>query len=571
MRTERSHTPTMKQLRDRNYAGSSVSAYPGTGKENGMADNTRVWIFDTTLRDGEQAPGYSMNLEEKLRMAAQLKALGIDIIEAGFAIASPGDFESVRQISKVMGEVTVASLSRALVKDIDAAWQAVKEAEHPRIHTFLATSDLHLQYKLKMSREQALDQIRMAVTYARRCCPDVEFSCEDATRTDLEYLCRAVEVAIKAGASTINLPDTVGYATPKDMKEMFGTILEKVPGADKVVLSTHCHNDLGMAVANTLASIEAGAHQVEGCVCGIGERAGNAAIEEVVMEMKTRHDEYPYETGIVTQQIYPTARLLSTITGVKISPSKAIVGANAFAHESGIHQHGMMANSRTYEILTPESVGVQKTSLVLGKHSGAHALRSHLEEIGYKHIADGEMPAIFESFKNLADKKKSITDADLIALMESRPSKRENVWKLVSYTVSSGNTINSMACVTLAKNGKNVTGVAYGTGPIYSALRAIEKIVRHPFSLEDYSVQAVTEHRDAQGEALVKISDGRGFYRGRGVSTDIIEASILSCVSAINLMLDEEVEPSGVGVSAYKIDASNDMLIGHTDKNSEEA
>ena len=329
----------------------------------------RVYIFDTTLRDGEQAPGYSMNLEEKIRMAKQLECLGVDIIEAGFAISSPGDFESVEAISTAVKDVTVASLARALKKDIDAAWNAVKKASRPRIHLFLATSDLHLEYKLKMDRKTALERIAENVSYASSLCPDVEFSLEDATRTDKDFMCKVVETAIDKGARTINLPDTVGYSTPNEIFEMVSYVRNNVPNIDKAIISMHNHNDLGLAVANTISGLEAGARQVECTICGIGERAGNAALEEIVMAMKTRSDKFDFTTGIKTEQIYRTAKLLSTITGVKINPSKAIVGDNAFAHESGIHQHGILANAKTYEIMNTESVGVVKTNLVLGKHS----------------------------------------------------------------------------------------------------------------------------------------------------------------------------------------------------------
>jgi 2-isopropylmalate synthase len=530
--------------------------------------NERILIFDTTLRDGEQAPGYSMNLEEKLRMARQLRLLGVDILEAGFAIASPGDFESVKEIAAAVDDTVVASLSRALTKDIDAAWEAVKLAKRPRIHTFLATSDLHLQYKLKMTREHALQQAVDMVAYARNLCPDVEFSCEDATRTDLDYLCQVVEAVVKAGATTINLPDTVGYSTPEDIRTMFTTVREKCDGIDKVTLSCPLPQRPG----------DGGGQQPGGGGSGSPPRwnapsvasesgRGNASLEELVMNVRTRSDEYPYATGVHTEQIYPSARLLSTITGVKINPSKAIVGANAFAHESGIHQHGMMANSRTYEIMTPESVGVQKTTLILGKHSGVHALRKRLEELGY-HVSDEQMSHLFEDFKNLADRKKTIEDRDLIALVENGQKPNPNAWKLVNYVVNSGNTITSTACVTLERAGKSYQEVAFGTGPVYSALRCVEKIIKHPFSLEEYGLQAVTEHRDALGEVLVKISDGTGFYRGRGVSTDVIEASILSCLSAVNHMLDESQLPAGSGMSAADSTMSfaNDMLYEHSDK-----
>ncbi len=525
-----------------------------------------IYIFDTTLRDGEQAPGYSMNLDEKIRIARQLEALGVDIIEAGFAISSPGDFESVSAISKAVKNVKVASLARALKKDIDAAYNAVKSAESPRIHVFLATSDLHLEYKLKMSREEALERLTESVKYARSLCPDVEFSLEDATRTDIDYMCRVVEAAIECGATTINLPDTVGYASPDDITEMISAVRNRVPNIDKAILSMHCHDDLGLAVANSLAGVKAGARQIECTLCGIGERAGNAPLEEVVMAMKTRPDLYPYEISINTEELYRSARLLSSTTGVKIFPSKAIVGDNAFAHESGIHQHGMMANSKTYEILTPESVGVVKTNYVLGKHSGQHAFKKKLEDLSII-LPDSEVAELFASFKNLCDRKKNITDRDIIALVESTEHGNEKkTWSLVSYVVNSGNKMTSTACITLQKEDKNYEGIASGTGPVYAALRAVEKIIRHPFSLDDYQLQAVTEHRDALGEAIVKISDGENVYRGRGVSTDVIEASILACLSAVNKMLDGESASITGGSSAAKMSFENDMLMGHTDK-----
>jgi 2-isopropylmalate synthase len=530
-------------------------------------EKERIYIFDTTLRDGEQAPGYSMNLDEKIRMAVQLESLGVDILEAGFSIASPGDFASVQAISRAVKNVTVAALARALPKDIDAAWESVKEARRPRVHTFLATSDIHLQYKLKMSRELALEKAEKMVAYARNLCPEVEFSCEDASRTDLDYLCLVVERAIASGASIINLPDTVGYATPDDTFKMVSTVMNRVPNIDKAIIAVHCHNDLGLGVANTLAGLKAGARQAECTLCGIGERSGNASLEELAMIMRTRNDEYPYVNSIKTEEIYRSARLLSSITGVKISPSKAIVGSNAFAHESGIHQHGMMANSLTYEIMTPESVGVLTTSLVLGKHSGQHAFEKRLEDLGYTLTSD-EVSRLFGEFKNLADRKKTITDKDLIALVESTNVPSSITWELDSFVVNSGNMMTSTACVTLRKGDKKYQEVACGTGPVYASLRAVEKIIRHPFGLEDYSLQAVTEHRDALGEVLVKISDDNGCYRGRGVSTDVIEASILSCLAAVNRMLDESLPPSGIGVKAASTlhAFENDMLSEHSDK-----
>jgi len=526
----------------------------------------RVYIFDTTLRDGEQAPGYSMNLEEKIRVAKQLETLGVDIIEAGFAISSPGDFESVQAIAGAVQNVTVASLARALRKDLDAAYEAVRKANDPRIHLFLATSDLHLEYKLRMTRDEALERVREQVSYAKSLCSNIEFSCEDATRTDLDYMCRVVETAIKCGATTVNLPDTVGYMTPAEISNMVRYVKNNVPNIDKAVISMHCHNDLGMGVANSLAGVEAGARQVECTVCGIGERAGNAALEEIVMALRTRNDVMPYETNINTEEITRSARLLSSITGVKVFPSKAIVGANAFAHESGIHQHGVMANKKTYEIMTPESVGLTQNSMVLGKHSGQHAFEKKLEELGYN-LDHDEVSRLFAEFKNLCDKKKKIKDRDIIALVEVTHNIEKQLWSLESFVVNSGNHMTSTACIALRKGDKIVQEVASGTGPIYAALRCVEKIIRHPFSLDDYSLQAVTEHRDALGESLVKISDGTGVYRGRGVSTDVIEASILACLSACNKMLDEG-ESSSIKrtKTAVAMSFENDMLMGHTDK-----
>jgi 2-isopropylmalate synthase len=509
-----------------------------------MAEN--IAIFDTTLRDGEQAPGYSMNLEEKLRMAKQLELLGVDVIEAGFAIASPGDFASVEAVAKAVSDCTVASLSRALEKDIDCSWEAVKHANRPRIHTFIATSDLHLQYKLKMSRERAFEQAVAMVRHARRLCPEVEFSAEDASRSDVDYLCRVVEGAITAGATIINLPDTVGYSTPAEFGAMVKAVMNRVPNIDRAIVAVHCHNDLGLAVANTLAGLQAGARQVECTVNGIGERAGNAAVEEVVMAIRTRRETYDYNYALKTEELYRTSRLLSSITGVAVAPNKAIVGANAFAHESGIHQHGMMANSKTYEIMTPESIGLKKTTMVLGKHSGQHAFTKRMEDLGY--TLSPEMAAkLFGDFKNVADKKKEITDRDLIALMESGTHAAPKIYELDTFVVNSGNNMTATACVTLKRDGKRLQAVEMATGPVYACYKAVERIIKYPFVLEDYQLKAVTEHRDALGEVLVKISDSHGIYRGRGVSTDVIEASMHSLLAAVNRMVEvaERVRADG--------------------------
>ncbi len=500
-----------------------------------------VQIFDTTLRDGEQAPGYSMNNDEKVRMALQLETLGVDVMEVGFAAASPGDFKSVKAIADTVKASSVCSLSRALEKDIEASAAAIGGAARPRIHTFIATSDLHLKYKLRISRADCLRQIRHAVSYARKLCGEVEFSAEDASRTDIDFLCKAFETAIAAGATVVNIPDTVGYSTPDEFGTLVATVMNRVKGIGNATVSTHCHDDLGLAVANSLAGIRAGARQVECTICGIGERAGNAALEEVVMGLRTRRDAYGgLATRIRTEEIARSAHLLSTITGVRIAPGKAIIGANAFAHESGIHQHGVMSKAETYEIMTPASVGMKQTELVLGKHSGQHALEMRLKDLGYD-LDEGRMADVFAAFKALADRKKQITDRDLAALAESRVAARSanaKEWKLDSFVVNSGNHMSATAQIALVRGKRRVQDAAMGTGPIYAAFRAVEKIIRHRFTLEDYRIEAVTERRDALGEVLVKISDARGTYRGRGVSTDVIEGSILALLVAVNRMME---------------------------------
>ena len=409
-----------------------------------------IQIFDTTLRDGEQAPGYSMNLDEKVRMALQLESLGVDVMEAGFAAASPGDFASVKAVADAVKSSSVCSLSRALEKDIESSASAIKGAARPRIHTFIATSDLHLKYKLHISRADCLRQIRQAVACARNLCGDVEFSAEDASRTDLDFLCKVYDAAIAAGATVVNIPDTVGYSTPDEFGALVAAVMNRVKGIANVTVSTHCHDDLGLAVAG----VRAGARQVECTICGIGERAGNAALEEVVMGLRTRHDAYgDLATRIHTEEIARTAHLLSTITGVRIAPGKAIVGTNAFAHESGIHQHGVLSKAETYEIMTPESVGMKQTELVLGKHSGQHALDTRLKDLGYDLDAD-RLAEVFAAFKALADRKKQITDRDLAALAETRVAARHSdakEWKLDSFVVNSGNHMSATAQITLVK------------------------------------------------------------------------------------------------------------------------
>lgn len=501
-----------------------------------MSNN--IIVFDTTLRDGEQSPGCTMNLREKIVLAKQLEVLKVDVMEAGFAIASPGDFESVKTIANEIKDCTVASLARALDKDIDTAWEALKGAVSPRIHTFIATSDIHMKYKLKMSKEQVLERAVNMVKRAKGYCSDIEFSAEDASRTNLNFLAKIVEEVIKAGATTVNIPDTVGYTTPEEYFNIIRYLKENVSNIDKAHISVHCHNDLGMAVANSLSAIKAGATQVECTINGIGERAGNCALEEVVMALKTRNDFFKVDTNIETTQIMKTSKLLSSITGVHVQPNKAIVGENAFAHESGIHQHGMLAEPTTYEIMRPESIGLTKTNMVLGKHSGRHAFKDRLESLGYN-LTEEELNSAFEKFKILLDKKKKIYDKDLEAIVRKESIASPQVYSLDSFVINSGSTITSTAVVKLEKDGVITEKVALGDGPINSAYNAINKIVKMDFSLEDFSLDAVTEGEDSQGEAIVKIKYGDNMYTGKGLSTDVIESSIIAYIDAINKMVTE--------------------------------
>ena len=500
--------------------------------------SAKIYIFDTTLRDGEQAPGYSMNIEEKVRLAKQLEALNVDVIEAGFAIASPGDFKSVKAVAETVKDVAVASLSRALEKDIDAAWDAVKKARRPRIHTFIATSPIHMEYKLKMKPEDVLAQTIKMVKYARNLCGEVEFSAEDASRSDTGFLYRIIETAIIYGASVINIPDTVGYSSPVEFGELIRGIRNNVPNIGKAVISVHCHNDLGLAVANSLAALQSGARQIECTVNGIGERAGNAALEEVVMAIRTRQDQYPYEYGVDTTQIYKASRLLTTLTGVSVQPNKAVVGANAFAHEAGIHQHGVLANKATYEIMTPESIGLTENRMILGKHSGRHAFEDRLRHLGYS-VKKETVDEIFQQFKELADRKKTVSDRDIEALMDSRTDEFPEIYKLERYVINSGTTITATAAVSLRKGEELIEDVATGDGPVDAAFKAIERIVGEHLTLEDYMVHSVTGGKDAQGEVSVRLRKDVVVYHGRGVSTDIVGASIKAFLFAVNKMLSE--------------------------------
>lgn len=497
----------------------------------------QILIFDTTLRDGEQSPGCSMNLEEKLRVAAQLEALGVDIIEAGFAIASDGDFEAVQAVARQCERAVVASLARAARADIERAGAALKLAKRPRIHTFIATSPLHMKVKLNKSPEQVLESIRESVSLARNLVDDVEWSAEDATRSEPDFLARAIETAIAAGARTINLPDTVGYATPETYGAMFRDMIGRVPNADLAVFSTHCHNDLGLGVANTLAAVAAGARQVESTINGIGERAGNAAVEEIAMALKVRHDVLPYRTGIVSTEITRASRLISAVTGMHVQPNKAIVGANAFAHESGIHQDGMLKDSSTYEIMTPESVGQSHSSLVLGKHSGRAAFKDKLESLGYQ-LSDNEFQDAFQRFKALADAKKQVFDEDIVALVDDEVMRGHDHIKVVEVEVYCGSNGPQRAILTLSIDGEEATAATKGNGPVDALFNAVKKLVPHEdATLQLYEVSAVTAGADAQAEVSVVLAENGRTVRGVGAHNDTLVASARAYVNALNKLV----------------------------------
>jgi len=500
------------------------------------ANTDRVFIFDTTLRDGEQCPGATMTHEEKIEIAEFLDAMGVDIIEAGFPIASEGDFAAVSEIARRIKTSVVCGLSRAGELDIDRAGEAVKHARRPRVHTFISTSPVHRKFKLQKSAEQVLEMVHFQVSRARNWVEDVEWSAEDATRTEIDYLCRCVETAIKAGASTINLPDTVGYATPEEYFQMFRTVMEKVPGSEKVVFSVHCHNDLGMAVANSLAGIRAGARQVECAINGIGERAGNAALEEIVMAIKTRGDALPYAVGVDTTMLNRASKLVAAATSFPVQYNKAIVGRNAFAHESGIHQDGMLKHTQTYEIMTPESVGVSKTSLVMGKHSGRAAFRAKLKELGYE-LGENALEDAFNRFKALADRKKHVYDEDLEALVDEEIATAQDRMKVVALQVIAGTMGPQSATLTLdLGDGKQQTVQSTGNGPVDATFNAINKLVPHKAKLALYQVHAVTEGTDAQAEVSVRLedeADGRA-VTARAADPDTLVASAKAYVSALN-------------------------------------
>ncbi len=509
-----------------------------------------IKIFDTTLRDGEQSPGCSMNLKEKLQLAKQLEKLNVDIIEAGFAAASPGDLLAIKEVAGVIENTTVASLVRTHKDDIDKAWESVKGAVSPRIHTFIATSPIHMEYKLKMSPEAVMDRAEEMVKHAKKYLSDIEFSAEDATRSDVDFLAKIFTRVINAGATTINIPDTVGYTTPEEYYDFLMKIRGKCPALDKVDISVHCHNDLGLGVANSLSAIRAGATQIECTINGIGERAGNASLEEIAMVLNTRKDIYPYTVNIDTTQIMRSSELLSSITGVKVQPNKAIVGANAFAHESGIHQHGMLSNKETYEIMTPESVGLSENKLVLGKHSGKHAFNDKLITMGYT-LTKEELAEAFTRFKDVADKKKEVHERDIDAIVSRQNVAVPKEVELERFVINIGNTITSTAIVKMKAGNKSIEKVSTGDGPIDAAFKAIEKIVGKKLKLEDWSMDSVTEGKDALGDATVKLreigNENSNVYIGRGLSTDIVEASVKAYVNAVNKMIYEEKQEEQIG------------------------
>jgi 2-isopropylmalate synthase len=519
----------------------------------GKLDDNRIIIFDTTLRDGEQSPGFSMNLTEKIRMAEALTELGVDVMEAGFAIASPGDFESVKAIAESVGQrddsPVIASLARAGAQDVLRAAEALRNAKRKRIHIVIATSDLHMKYKLRLEPDEVIAATVDSIKLARQHADDVEWSAEDATRSDIDFLARCVEAAIKAGATTINLPDTVGYALPEDMERMYAQIRAKVPDIETVVLSTHNHNDLGLGVANTLAAIRAGARQVETTINGIGERAGNASLEELVMAIRTRQDAIPFRNNIQTTGLLRMSRLLATITGFDVQPNKAIVGRNAFAHEAGIHQDGVLKNAATYEIMTPESVGWTKNSLVLGKHSGRAAFRDKLNTLGYK-IGDNQLNDAFRRFKDLADRKKVVFDEDIVALVDDEVMRDHERIRFVSLDLHAGSKGPARAELELEIDGKARSAVSEGNGPVDATFAAIQAIFPHTANLVLFSVGAVTEGTDAQAKTTVRLEENGKMVDGQGADSDTIVSAARAYIHALNKLLVKRLRTEPAALSA---------------------
>ena len=492
-----------------------------------------VKIFDTTLRDGEQSPGNTMNLQEKLRVARQLESLGVDIIEAGFPIASQGDFDAVKKIASVVKKSQIAGLARANDGDIDRAWEAIKDAAMPRIHTFISTSDIHLTHQLRKTRDEVLKIAVKAVRRAKKRTPNVEFSAMDATRSDRDYLCKMYAEVIAAGAVTINVPDTVGYAIPEEFGGLIAYIRKNVPNISEAAISVHCHNDLGLAVANSVAAVANGARQVECTINGIGERAGNASLEEIVMILRVRRDLFGADTRIATERIYPSSRLITSITGVMVQPNKAIVGANAFAHESGIHQDGLLKNKMTYEIMTPQSIGLSTSSMVMGKHSGSHAFRKRVEELGFT-LSDDELQKAFQRFKDLADKKKEVFDEDIEAIIAQEVMRAPDLYKLIDMNVVSGTVAIPTATVEMEIEGRVVKDAGFGDGPVDAAFKTIAKITKTKSRLLKYAVNSITGGTDAQGEVTVRVQENDTVVVGQGAHMDIIIASALAYINALN-------------------------------------
>ncbi|AJY73690.1 2-isopropylmalate synthase [Paenibacillus beijingensis] len=503
----------------------------------------KIYIFDTTLRDGEQSPGVNLNTKEKVEIALQLEKLGVDRIEAGFPAASPGDLAAVNAVAKAVKHATVVGLSRSVEKDIDAAYEALKDAADPCIHLFLATSPIHRKHKLKMEKEEVLARAEKAIRYAKQFFNKIEFSPEDAGRTELDFLCEVTEMAIKAGATVVNIPDTVGYMTPSEYGNIFKTLKENVPGIETIQLSAHCHDDLGMATANALAAILNGADQIEGTINGIGERAGNTALEEVALALETRAEFYGAKTGFNLKEIARTSRLVSKLTGMVVPGNKAIVGANAFAHESGIHQDGMLKEKSTYEIISPETIGLKESTLVLGKHSGRHAFREKLIDLGYE-LDEESVNAAFAKFKNLADRKKNVSDEDIRAMLEEKLIETPEVFTLETIEVHYGNQSTPSATVTIriAEKG-TVEGVAEGNGSVDAIYNAIDKVTDETVELEDYSIKSVTHGKDALGEVHVVLKQNDVSAQGRGLSTDILEASARAYVDALNSLIEKRKSP----------------------------
>ena len=507
--------------------------------------NDRVIIFDTTLRDGEQAPGCSMTLREKLRVSTALRDLRVDVIEAGFAAASPGDFESVKAIATEIEGPVICSLSRCHAGDIEMSWKALQSAPRKRIHVFVATSEIHRKYKLQLAKEEIIKSAVEAVRMAREVCDDVEFSPEDASRTELGYLAEVVAAVIEAGATTVNIPDTVGYTVPGEFAGVFADLKANVRGIDDVVLSVHCHNDLGMAVANSLAAVSAGARQVECTINGIGERAGNCSLEEIVMALNTRAGYFGVVTGVDTRKLYPTSRLVASITGMHVPRNKAVVGENAFSHEAGIHQHGMLQHTSTYEIMRPEDVGISRSNLVLGKHSGRHAFRERVQELGFR-LSDAELNRAFDEFKKLADRKKEMFDADIEAIIMNTESGSDGPWIMEELHISAGTGEIAAAAVRLSHaEGHGVDEAAVGDGPMEAAFKALERAAGVDLDLKNFEVRSVTMGEDAQGEVTVTVEYNGRSYRGNGVSTDIVEAGALAYLEVINRVCRHATASSG--------------------------